>query len=337
MKTTFTRPCLFVVFLLLSITMSQRKTTASSFQLEPSLPHVEKKRQRPRRVPFWSQTTTTTLHSRKDDTDDISWSRLRQQFGLFRSMAVPYYVESRDAKRLLAGLLVLTLFNSGISVLFSYVGKDFWNALAAKDVENFYSVLSKYVVALVVGAPVATLYKYQREQLAVHWREWMTARTFELYITNQVYYKLERSTEGDSKIDNPDQRLTEDCRSFTSFSLNLLITILTSIIDLCSFSLILWSIYPQLFAAIVLYAAFGTFVSTALGKKLVGLNFRQLQREADLRYSLVRLRDNSESIAFYAGEDLEGQEVEKRLDSVMTTRRKINAAQRNLEVRVNRF
>lgn len=246
-------------------------------------------------------------------------------------MATPYYKESTAARWLFGGLLVLTLANSGISVLFSYLGKDFWNALAAKDTTDFYTVLSKYVGALVIGAPVATLYKYQREQLKVHWREWMTTRSFQLYSDNQVYYKLEKD------IDNPDQRMTDDVRSFVGYSLELFISVLTSVIDLCSFSLILWSIYPQLFIAIVLYAFFGTTVTALLGKPLVALNFAQLRREADLRYSLVRLRDNAESIAFYGGEDLEGREIQRRLNSTMDNRRSINTAQRNLEFFTNAY
>lgn len=272
-----------------------------------------------------------TNKSGDDNDPSFSLRRVVMQFTLFRQMAFPYYRESSAAKWLLAGLLGLTLANSGVSVLFSYLGKDFWNALSAKDVDDFYTVLTKYVGALAVGAPVATLYKYQREQLKVHWREWMTDRTLSLYVNNQVYYKL------DDGIDNPDQRMAEDIKSFTGYSLELLITVLTSIIDLCSFSLILYSIYPQLFIAIILYSAAGTFITTLLGKVLVNLNFRQLRREADLRYSLVRLRDNAESIAFYSGEDLERRVISDRLDKVVDNRRKINAAQRNLEFFTNAY
>jgi len=112
----------------------------------------------------------------------------------------------------------------------------------------------------------------------------MTDRCLQLYSSNRVYYNLERGSE----IDNPDQRITEDVRSFTAFSLTLFLTLLTSLIDLVSFSLILYSIQPQLFGAIIVYAVFGTVTTTALGKKLVGLNYSKLQKEADFRYSLVR-------------------------------------------------
>lgn len=161
----------------------------------------------------------------------------------------------------------------------------------------------------------------------------MTDRTLQLYQENRVYYFLERGRE----VDNPDQRIAEDVKAFTSFSLQLFLTVVTSIIDLVSFSLILYSIYPQLFIAIVAYAAFGTFTTTFLGKSLVGLNYEALTKEANFRYSLVRLRDNAESIAFYSGEDLEGKGISDRLKQVISNSRDIIGAQRNLEFFTNGY
>jgi ABC-type uncharacterized transport system fused permease/ATPase subunit len=155
----------------------------------------------------------------------------------------------------------------------------------------------------------------------------MTDRTLQLYSSHRVYYSLERGSE----IDNPDQRIAEDVRTFTAFSLQLFLTILTSLIDLVSFSFILYSIQPQLFGAIIAYAAFGTIMTTVLGSSLVGLNFAKLVREADFRYSLVRLRENAESIAFYSGEDLEGRSISERFKKVIDNRKEIITAERNLE------
>ena len=262
-----------------------------------------------------------------DDDGGLNFDRLGALFSNFKEMALPYYQESKSGRWLFAGMVGITLLNSGVSVAFSYVGKDFWNALSSKDAANFYPMLAKYAAALVVGMPVSVLYRFQRERLAVAWREWMTDRTLQLYSSNRAYYALERGGE----VDNPDQRIAEDVRSFTTFSLQLFITVVTSIIDLVSFSFILYSIQPSLFIAIILYASFGTLITSALGRKLVGLNFLKLQKEANFRYSLVRLRENAESIAFYAGEDIEGREVSNRLEKVIDNRKDIIGAQRNLE------
>lgn len=307
--------------------------------------------------------TEIETSARNNDDDDsmekMTLTKASKLLQTFWSMAFPYYQESQPGRRLFYGMILLTLMNSGVSVAFSYVSKDFWNALSSKDTAEFYSMMVKFGGALVVGAPVAVFYRFQREQLAVHWREWMTDRTLQLYNSNRVYYSLERDIAGSSesssvmmkdgednkqdiatneedspapRIDNPDQRITEDVRTFTAFSLQLFITVVTSIIDLVSFSLILYSIQPQLFGAIVGYALFGTVVTTYIGGALLPLNFDKLRREADLRYLLVRIRENAESIAFLGGEDVEGKEVASRLSRVVENRRDINVAQRNLEL-----
>jgi vitamin B12/bleomycin/antimicrobial peptide transport system ATP-binding/permease protein len=290
-------------------------------------------------------TATTCLHgagkrllaSPATDQDgksgELNWNKIGQQSKEFWDMAYPYFEESKSGRWLFAGMVGLTLLNSGVSVVFSYLGKDFWNALSAKNTVEFYAVLTKYVGALLLGAPVVTLYKFQRERLAVHWREWMTDRTLQLYEDNRVYYALERGRE----VDNPDQRITEDVQSFTSFSLQLFLTMVTSIIDLVSFSLILYNIYPQLFIAIIAYAVFGSVTTTWLGKDLVRLNYDQLSKEANFRYSLVRWRENAESIAFYRGEDLENQAIGLRLKNVIENSRDLIGAQRNLEFFTNGY
>lgn len=264
---------------------------------------------------------------------ESSFEYIKDKISMFIEMAMPYYKESKNGRWLFAGMIILTLLNSGVSVAFSYVGKDFWNALNSKDQEQFYTMMFRYAGALLVGSPVSVFYSFQREKLAVAWREWMTDRVLQLYSSNRVYYALERGSE----IDNPDQRITEDVRSFTAFSLQLFLTMATSLIDLVSFSFILYSIQPQLFGTIIGYSLFGTLTTTALGKKLIGLNYKKLQKEADFRYSLVRIRENAESIAFYAGEDIETKEVSKRLAKVIDNKKDIIVAQRNLGKLRNRL
>mmetsp|Transcript_15218 Transcript_15218/g.18026 ORF Transcript_15218/g.18026 Transcript_15218/m.18026 type:complete len:756 (+) Transcript_15218:59-2326(+) len=294
----------------------------SDLLFKKQIPHVA-------RFHLLASTQNESDNDQADEVEDTrtDFEKISKQAKLFTEMAIPYYKESKSARYLFLGMILITFLNSGVSVAFSYVGKDFWNALSSKDPDEFYKMLFKFGGALLVGSPVSVLYKFQREKLAVSWREWMTDRTFQLYCSNRVYYSLERGSE----VDNPDQRIAEDVRSFTTFSLQLFLTIVTSAIDLVSFSFILYSIQPQLFIGIILYALFGTLTTAAVGKNLVGLNYDKLQKEADFRYSLVRLRENAESVAFYAGEDIEGKEVSSRLDKVIENKNDINVAQRNLE------
>jgi ABC-type uncharacterized transport system fused permease/ATPase subunit len=295
---------------------------------------------------------STTRKMKKTVDDDLSL-RLREQFHNFHVMAMPYFRENRNGRNLLTAIVILTLANSAVRVFFSYLARDFWSALQEKDANTFYNIMFKFLGAMILLAPITVAYRYQRQRLAIAWRKWMTGRVLRLYFTNKVYYMLERRCSSSSRdgipaksstypganvitsmtneVDNPDQRISEDIRSFTEFSLTFFLSIITSVIDLVCFSIILFTIMPQLFIAILLFATIGTVLTVVVGKVLIRLNYDALRKEADFRFSLVRVRENSESIAFYAGENVEERETDRRFENVITNMSMINVAQRNLE------
>ena len=124
--------------------------------------------------------------------------------------------------------------------------------------------------------------------------------------------------------------LLMSCRSFTDTTLSLFMTLLNASVDLVSFSGILFTIYPPLFVALLIYSIGGTLASIAIGRPLIGLNFLQEAAEADFRYGLVRVRENAESIAFYGGEDKEGRLLGSRLKSVVMNYGNLLLASRRL-------
>ena len=336
-----------------------------------------------------TRTSMASLTSREDfssTTKTPNKGGLRDQLHQFKVMSAPYFRENRQGKILFVIMVVLTLANSAVRVFFSYLARDFWNALSDKDEDRFYSVMGKFVGSMFVLAPITVLYRYQRQKLAIAWRKWLTGRVLRLYFSNkvrtnhemfsfkwhfdvnnatyairhlihhtdhnlcyvlsvQVYYALERQSgvakaenvdgndttndynDTKKEVDNPDQRISEDIRSFTEFSLSFFLTILTSIVDLVSFSFILFSIMPQLFLAIFAFAAIGTIATVCLGKILIRLNYESLQKEADFRFSLVRVRENAESIAFYAGETVEEKETDRRFDHVIGNMIQVNTGE----------
>ncbi|MBE9141853.1 ABC transporter ATP-binding protein/permease [Planktothrix mougeotii] len=208
----------------------------------------------------------------------------------------------------LSVLLFLSLSVSGLNVIISYVGNFFTTALAEKSQDEFWRFLYVYAGVFVVGTPIVVLYGYTRDRLGNYWRKWLTDEFLDRYLSQRAFYQIE----SDGKIDNPDQRITEDIKSFTITSLRFLLIILGSIIDVISFTGILFSISKSLSVFLLIYAFIGTLITVVIGRRLIPLNFNQLRREADFRYGLVHVRDNAESIAFYQGEDQELNQVKQR-------------------------
>lgn len=246
----------------------------------------------------------------------------------FWKIAKPYWFseEKKGALTLLAILLVLSLSVSGLNVTISYVGNFFETALAEKDQANYWKFLFVYAGVFVVGTPIVVMYRYIQQKLGLYWRNWLTNHFLNKYFSDRAYYDINLS----DKIDNPDQRISEDIKSFTNTSLAFLLIILGSIVDLISFTAILWIISKRLSVILICYAIFGTVVTALLGKRLIGLNFTQLRREADFRYGLVHLRDNAESIAFYRGEEQESIQVRQRFVEAIRNFNILIGWQRNL-------
>lgn len=207
-----------------------------------------------------------------------------------------------QARGLLILLMALMLGHTGFSVWLNHETGQFTSALAGRDVDRFWNSIYKCAGILCISAPLFACYYYVRDKLGILWRRWMTANFLNKYLNNRSYYRLTN----DPTIDNPDQRISEDISTFTQRSLYYLLLFMGSAIQLVAFSGVLWSISKKLVAFMAVYAVVGTFLTvTVFGKKLVGLNFLQLKREADFRFQLMRIRENAESIAFYRGE---GQE-----------------------------
>jgi len=176
------------------------------------------------------------------------------------------------------------------------------NALAEQDRMAFQEGILYYFLIILAYIPLVAGRTYLVSLLGLKWRTWMTESFVGRYLGNRAFYQLTSNRE----IDNPDQRIAQDIKSFTYDALFFLIVIVNSIFQIVGFGGQLWGISRWLVLLLVVYTVFGTFLATGVfGRALVRLNAEQLRREADFRFGLVRIRENAEAIAFYRGE---GQE-----------------------------
>ena len=231
-------------------------------------------------------------------------------FGAFRSKLR----QGRWLPWLLLGVIVLLiLVINGINVGISFIARNVDNTLVAYDNDGFWQTVAIYAFCLVLALPIRALQSYLIPRLGLMWREWLSGRLLNRYLSNRAYYVLNPNDESAEEIDNPDQRISQDAASFTGTSLSVTVEILSALLTFFSFIIVLWSISSTLALWLLAYSVGGTALIIFASRKLVALNYQQLKLEADFRYGLVHIRDNAESIAFYRGEQQEAKEAERRL------------------------
>ncbi|MGG7607088.1 ABC transporter ATP-binding protein/permease [Massilia sp. BKSP1R2A-1] len=274
-----------------------------------------------------SKNETTTAAATPPRTPPLSLAAWKQ----FLGVAKPYWLGDQKGKAwsLLLLLVVLMLVETKLAVMLNEQAGEMTSALAGRNAERFWTSVRACLFILAFAVPAYAFYYYMRDLFANQWRRWLTGRFLDGYLGGRKYYALD----GDKEIDNPDQRISEDINSFTGRSIHFLLIFLGSLMQLVAFSAVLWSISHLLVGVLVTYALVGTVVALyVFGKPLIHLNFWQLRREADFRFSLMRLRENAESIAFYRGEAQERAHIDGAFDKVFRNFAGLIRRQRSLNL-----
>ena len=237
---------------------------------------------------------------RIDKFDRQFWRRLWK-------LTKPYWTSEQKwrAIALLAGIIALGLIFIGTGAVFSYVNRDLLNALQNKDRAGFWLQLKKFIVVSLVFIPIGPYFSWMIGRLTILWREWMTGRFLDRFFDGRAFYTINSA----GRVDNPDQRISEDIGNFTSATLGFVLSFLNSPITGTTYFIILWTISPKLALFLLGYAAVGTYASVLVGRRLIPINFDQQRYEADFRFGLVHVRDNAEPIAMYGGEDYERRQL----------------------------
>ena len=259
-------------------------------------------------------------------------SRLLSTLALIWRLARPYFVsEDRWAGRILLGAIIaIELSTVAINVMLNQWNNRFYNALQERNWDNFVWELL-FFCALAAAFIVLAVYQlYLNQWLQIRWRRWLTRQYLDRWLANANHYRMQLL--GDA-ADNPDQRISEDINLFIERTLTITVGLLSAIVTLFSFVVILWSLSAaaplHLFGtslaipgylvwAALLYAIVGTTLTHLVGWPLVGLNFRQQRFEADFRFNLVRVRENSEQIALLRCETDEREQLLDRFGRLVS-------------------
>jgi putative ATP-binding cassette transporter len=233
-----------------------------------------------------------------------------------------------DGFLLLLGLLMLMLSVNTLNVILNFANGAITDAMDVKDQAMFNIMVIRLLLCFVIGTFVVVLYSFVRNRLALSWRQWYTYYIMDRYMANRNYYRVNY----DPTIDNPDERIQQDIDGMVAGALSLLLTFLGGIITYFTFVGILKQVDPTGYLPIIAYvwSAVFTVVAVFVGARLVGLNFDKAAKEADLRYNLIHIRKNVESIAFYHSEEKESGALRMRFKEVLTTWSSLIGWTRNL-------
>jgi putative ATP-binding cassette transporter len=258
-------------------------------------------------------------------------NNIRSTLATVWRIAAPYFrSEDRWAGRgLLAAVIAIELAIVGITVLINQWNSRFYNALQERNWDAFVSEIIYFSVLAAIFIVLAVYQLYLNQWLQIRWRRWMTSHYLGEWLHDANHYRMQ--LQGDA-ADNPDQRMTDDVKLFVDRTLNIGVGLLSSIVTLASFVVILWGLsneaplhlFGQEFAipgylvwGALIYSVLGTILTHMIGWPLVGIDYRQQQYEADFRFNLVRVRENSEQIALLNGEDAERERLLVRFGRVV--------------------
>jgi putative ATP-binding cassette transporter len=245
----------------------------------------------------------------------------------FWALTKPYWVSERRGKALglLALVVALALAMVYMEVQFNYWNRDFYNTFENRDQAEFFYQLGKFGVLAVIWIVMAVYRLWFLQMLQIEWRTWLTDHFLEEWMQDQAHYRLQLLDRG---TDNPDQRIADDLRIFVDYTSDLALGLLSAVVTLISFVVILWglsgalelwgfNIPGYLVWTALIYAIVGSVLTHYVGRRLIPLNFTQQRVEADFRFSLVRLRENSEGVALYRGEREELGGLRNRFTAVI--------------------
>ena len=255
--------------------------------------------------------------------------RLTQWGRQFRRLAYPYFAprggQGWGPLWTLLAVLALAIAAVRVQVVNSYIVNGLYTALQNGDAAGFGRYILIFAILSVVALTQALLAFYMQQRLILRWRVWLNDRIVGDWLDGRAYHRARFTA---TPIDNPDQRIQEDVASFTGDSLSLGIGAISSMVSLVSFTVILWTLSGPLpvfgieipramtFAA-YLYIIVASVIAFRIGRPLIQLNFLSEALNASFRYALVRLRDSSESVAMFQGEEVERGILSRRFRAVI--------------------
>lgn len=263
-----------------------------------------------------------------------AWLLKSTQFGKkFWLITRPCVQQSGGYKILLMIVLLLTLIllEVRISVLNSFFYNGLYSSLQKQDANAFWFFAGINALLVLVNITRSIINDLVRQVFEIKWLEKLNAVMLQRWLANKNYYRLKYEK---TLPDNIDQRIEQDAREFITVTVDMVRGVINAIVSTIEFTIILWGLSGLLVLLgvaipkgvvffIYIFIIIATALSVWIGHPLVKLNFNKEKLSGNYRYSLIRVRDHAESVAFYAGEQQEHHLLKDKFNQIIKNRWKI--------------
>ncbi|MGS0893783.1 ABC transporter ATP-binding protein/permease [Burkholderia stagnalis] len=238
-------------------------------------------------------------------------------FRRFAGLVRPYWTRPRAWRSwlVLGACLAFSLAETALGIRLSFLTRQMNDALVSRQEVSYWHlfILITLIGLVVNGGVVSLCFSYVSNRLTLHWRAWFTRDLMQRYLSARTYFRIEQ----DGDVDNVDQRIQQEAGPFCEMATLLPWIVLYAVSGLTVQGWILKSIAPALFYGVLGYGVATTLITWWMYRPYIRLNFESTVSEADLRFGILHVRNDAETIALYRGEQAERTSVDRRLARVI--------------------
>ncbi|QMT30866.1 ABC transporter ATP-binding protein/permease [Alysiella filiformis] len=232
---------------------------------------------------------------------------------------------------LLSLCMVLLLTEVRLNVLSTFMTAGLLNALQDLNATVFWAFVAMNAGVVLLRTFNGVLNDFLDQTVAIKWSERLNAVLVSRWLNHKNYYRLQMQQH---TPDNIDQRIQQDVQDFIVSTIEFVRGMLNSVISSMEFAIVLWGLagvlqlggihIPKgLVYFVFVFVIVATLLAMWIGKPLIKHNYENEKLNGNYRYSLIRVRDHAESIAFYAGEKHEQQQLSASFAAIIRNRWRI--------------
>lgn len=251
----------------------------------------------------------------------------------FRQILAPCLNKKNSGKIILlaAAMILLLLTEIRLNVLNTFFYNGLYSALQDQKAQAFWFFALINAGVVLLRTLNGIINDFLDQALAIKWSQKLNQVLTENWLANKNYYRLQLHRD---TPDNVDQRIQQDAQDFITTTIEFIRGMLNSILSAIEFTIVLWGLsgiltlfgfnIPRgMVFFVFIFVLLSTFAAMWIGKPLIRYNFDNEKLNGDYRYSLIRIRDHAESIAFYNGEKQEKQQLTDRFSAIIRNRWRI--------------